>query len=73
MIALLHHSTGNCFVWDLYELETEGGLYLKPEYAPEPTNSHPSEEFSRRVAPLMCQRIVDVIEGHGDSGSLTGE
>lgn len=62
----------NIFLWDLYELETDGGLFLKPEYAPEPTNSHPSDEFSKRMAPLFSQRIVDVIEGRGDSGSLTG-
>jgi len=62
----------NIFVWDFYELETEGGLWLKPEYAVAPDNSHPNEEFARRVAPLFGQRLVDVLEGRGDSGDVTG-
>jgi hypothetical protein len=63
----------NIFIWDFYELETEGGLYLKAEYATGPNDSHPGEAFSRRVAPLLGRRIVDVIEGRGDTGSMTGE
>ncbi|MFC1525960.1 hypothetical protein ACFL6X_04015 [Candidatus Latescibacterota bacterium] len=62
----------NIFVWDFFELETEGGLYLKDEYAAGPGNSHPSPEFAAKTAPLLGQRIVDVIEGRGDSGSVTG-
>jgi hypothetical protein len=60
------------FVWDLFELETEGGLYLKPEYAAGPGDSHPAASFAQRTAPLLAQRIVDVIEGKGDIGSVTG-
>ena len=56
----------NIFVWDFYGLETEGGLYLRDEYAKSATNSHPNEAFARRAAPLLGQRIVDVIEGRGD-------
>ncbi len=63
----------NIFVWDFYKLETEGGLYLKPEYCAKPGDSHPGPDFSRACAPLLGQRIVDVIEGRGDSGSLTGK
>ncbi len=62
----------NIFIWDFQSLETEGDLYLKDEYAKEPSNSHPNEDFSRRTAPLFCQRIVDVIEGRGDSGNIDG-
>ncbi len=62
----------NIFLWDFYELETEGGLYLKDEYARNPTNSHPNEEFAKRVAPLFSRRIVDVIEGRGDTGNIDG-
>jgi hypothetical protein len=60
----------NIYLWDFYALETDGGLYIKPEYAS--GDAHPNEEFSRRVAPLFAQRVVDVIEGRGDSGSRTG-
>ncbi|MDD3642087.1 MAG: hypothetical protein PHQ19_01280 [Candidatus Krumholzibacteria bacterium] len=56
----------NIYVWDFYALETEGGLYLRDEYAKGPTDSHPNAGFARRVAPLLGQRIVDVIEGRGD-------
>ena len=63
----------NIFVWDFYALETEGGLYLRPIYAADPgDDSHPNGSFCATVAPLLGQRIVDVIEGRGDSGSLTG-
>jgi len=61
----------NIFVWDFHTLETEGGLYLKDSYAS--GDSHPNEKFSRKVAPLFCRRIVDVVQGRGDTGSLTGE
>jgi hypothetical protein len=60
----------NIFLWDFYELETEGGPYLKPEYAA--GDSHPTPEFGQKAAPLLGQRIVDVIKGKGDSTSLTG-
>ena len=63
----------NVFVWDFHALETEGGLYLRPSYAADPGgDSHPNGSFCATVAPLLGQRVVDVIEGRGDSGSLTG-
>jgi hypothetical protein len=63
----------NIFLWDFYALETEGGTYLKQEYASGPNDPHPTPDFGGRVAPLFAQRIVDVINGKGDSTSLTGE
>ena len=63
----------NIFVWDFFEIQTDGGLFFKEEYAAAPGDAHPSEEFSRNTAPLFSQRIVDVIEGKGDTGSLTGK
>ncbi len=62
----------NIFVWDFRELETEGGLYLKPAHADGPANAHPSRAFAAQAAPLLGRRIVDVIEGRGDQTSLTG-
>ncbi|MDB4349514.1 hypothetical protein OAA99_01010 [Omnitrophica bacterium] len=53
----------NIYIWDFYELETEGGLYLKNRYAMNPYDSHPNEDFSRKVAPLLGRKVVDVIEG----------
>jgi len=66
-------SGDNIFIWDFYELETEGGLYLKDEYAASPTNSHPNKMFSAKVAPLFCQRVVDVVNNNGTQTTLTGE
>lgn len=52
----------NIFVWDFYELETEGGLYLAAKNAYSPDNSHPGKEFSARVAPLFGKFVIDVLE-----------
>jgi hypothetical protein len=52
----------NIFIWDFYNYETEGGLYLTDSNAHSPDNSHPGVEFSARVALLFGQFIVDVIE-----------
>jgi hypothetical protein len=62
----------NIFVWDFRELETEGGLFLKPEYCAKPRDAHPSATFARQVAPLIARRVIDVVEGRGDEASLTG-
>lgn len=63
----------NIYLWDFNQLETAGGLYMKDEYASGPSDPHPNKDFSKWAAPLFCQRIVDVIEGRGDSSSLTGQ
>ena len=62
----------NIFIWDFFALETEGTNYLKDASSAGPGDSHPSATFATTVAPYFGQRIVDVIEGRGDSGSLTG-
>jgi len=63
----------NIFIWDLYELETEVGLYLKEEYAESPVNSHPNTEFASRIVKLLFNRITDVIDNEGNTTSLKGE
>jgi len=63
----------NIFVWDFFELETEGGNFLKTEYAAGPSDSHPNSAFASTVAPYFVKRVVDVIEGRGDTGSVTGK
>ena len=50
----------NIFLWDFYELETEGGLFMKNEHARGPCDPHPGVEFAGKVAPMLCRRIVDV-------------
>jgi len=63
----------NIYLWDLYNLQTEGGLYFKDQFAVGPGNSHPNEEFSKRASNLLFQRIIDVIINEGTKTSLTGE
>ena len=63
----------NIFVWDFRALETAGseeGLYLNDAFSS--GDSHPSDAFAQTVAPFFVKRLVDVIEGRGDSGSITG-
>jgi hypothetical protein len=62
----------NIYLWDFYQLETDGGLYLKDDYARNSENSHPNPGFTSMVAPLLSQRIVDVIETNGQNTTLTG-
>jgi hypothetical protein len=62
----------NIFLWDFYELETEGGLYLTENNARNSNDSHPSVDFGARVALLFCERIVDIIETNGQKTTLTG-
>ena len=63
----------NIYLWDLYSLETEGGLYFKDDYAVSPTDSHPSKYFAGRVVKLLFNRIIDVIENNGNNTQLSGE
>lgn len=63
----------NIFIWDLYNIATEGGLYLKDDYAASQTDSHPNKTFSSRAARLLFNRIIDVIENDGKSTTLKGE
>lgn len=63
----------NIFVWDFYALETAGSApYMNDAYVNASSPAHPNTAFSATVAPYVSQRIVDVIEGRGDSGSITG-
>ena len=63
----------NIHLWDLYSLQTEGGLYFKDEYAVSPNDSHPNMDFADRVVKLLFSRIIDVIENNGNGTRLTGE
>jgi hypothetical protein len=64
----------NIFVWDFWSLETagsaDGAIYLNDAYSA--GDSHPNASFCATVAPYLGTRLVDVIEGRGDSGSITG-
>ena len=63
----------NIYLWDLYKLQTEGGLYFRDEYAVSPDNSHPNSAFAGYAANLLFNRIIDVIENEGAKTKVTGE
>lgn len=63
----------NIFIWDLYSLETEGGLYFKEEYSRSSTDSHPGSEFAEKAVNLLFNRILDIVETSGKNTSVSGE
>ncbi len=63
----------NVYLWDLYSLQTEGGLYFKEEYSISKNDSHPNKDFAVKSAKLLFKRIIDVIENNGNGTQLTGE
>lgn len=63
----------NVFLWDFYELETEGGLYLKDAYAYSSTDSHPGKEFAAKASVFFVNRLFDVLLGKADENPLTGK
>lgn len=63
----------NILLWDLYDLQTDGGLYFKDELAVSQFDSHPNKAFSRKAGKLLFARIIDVIENEGKGTQLTGE
>lgn len=52
----------NIYIWDFYNLETEGDLYLKNSNAQHKNDSHPANSFAERVAPMFCEKIIEVIQ-----------
>jgi hypothetical protein len=63
----------NIYLWDLYRLQTEGGLYFRDEYAVSIYDSHPNEEFAGKVVKLLFDRVIDIIENNGNGTQMTGE
>lgn len=53
----------NIFIWDFYNYETEGGLYLSEKNAESAANSHPNKNFAARVSPLFSKFVIDVVNG----------
>jgi len=62
----------NIYLWDFYSLQTEGGIYLKEEYAAATDDPHPNSEFASKAVKLLFNRIIDVIETGGTGTDLTG-
>lgn len=62
----------NIYLWDFYELQTEGGLYFLDDYAVSNEDSHPSPDFAEAVAPLLVNRLIDIIENEGVQTDLKG-
>jgi len=62
----------NIFLWDFYSIAADEHGFLAERHESAPGNSHPGAELSRVAAALIARRIVDVIEGRGDSSERTG-
>jgi hypothetical protein len=63
----------NIYLWDLYNLETEGELYFNDKYATSFNDSHPNGNFAGKAVKLLFNRIIDVVENNGNGTSLTGK
>jgi hypothetical protein len=55
----------NIYIFDFRDIETEGGLYLKSEFAIGEMDSHPNKILGSKAAKLFFKRIIDVIENNG--------
>lgn len=68
----------NIYLWDFYILETYNTgaadeVFLRNEFARSSTDSHPNTTtFAPVVGPCLAQRIIDVIQGKGDTTSING-
>jgi hypothetical protein len=56
----------NIFIWDYYQLQTEGNLFLLDKNASDPDNSHPNAEFSAKAGQLLCKYIIDIVESSSE-------
>jgi hypothetical protein len=63
----------NIFIWDFYNLQTEGNLYFSKKYSAGFGDSHPNSKFSGYAARLFFNRIIDVLETDGLKTTLKGE
>jgi hypothetical protein len=63
----------NIYIWDFYQLQTEGGLYFQDKYAQSSNDSHPNSTFSKYAGELLFKRLEDVIENNGLKTGNTGE
>jgi len=62
----------NIYLWDYYILATDGGLYLTPDNADGPENSHPNTIFSGKISRYFANRIIHVAYGEADNYPITG-
>jgi len=63
----------NIYLWDLYSLQTEGGIYFKEDYAVSAEDSHPNGDFAGKAVKLLFDRIIDVVENNGTGTEVTGK
>ncbi len=63
----------NIYIWDLYSIQTDGGLYFEDKYAISPNDPHPNKDFAGKASKLLFDRTIDIIENNGNGTKLTGE
>jgi hypothetical protein len=62
MTTIWDEPDDNLYIFDFRKIETEGGLYLKPEYAVSEFDSHPNEILAEKAAKSFVERIIEVVE-----------
>jgi len=63
----------NIYLWDFYNLQTEGDFYFNNDYAVSSTNSHPNKDFADEAVKLLFNRIIDIVENNGNGTTMTGK
>ena len=63
----------NIFIWDFYQLQTEGGYYFLEKFAESTSDSHPNKTFSKFASELLFKRLIDVVENDGLNTQITGK
>lgn len=63
----------NIYIWDLYNIQTQGELYFQEKNAFSANNSHIKESFAAQLAILLFNRIIDVIKTDGSETNLSGK
>jgi len=53
----------NIFVWDFYNLQTDGKLYFNPDYIKNQKRMKLQDTFLKKIVPDLGSRIVQVIQG----------
>lgn len=52
----------NIYVYDFRKIETENGLYMKPEYSVSDFDSHPNNMLSSLAADQLVRKILEVFQ-----------
>ncbi|MCG8696601.1 MAG: hypothetical protein MI922_00995 [Bacteroidales bacterium] len=52
----------NIFIWDFRTIGTEGGLFLKPEYAAGNNDPHPNDVLAEKASKIFAEKIIELVK-----------